>query len=178
MSSQHTKNKINIVSVFGSSKLKDDHPDYQEAVVLGKLLAENGFTVCSGGYRGIMEAASRGAGEAGGKTIGVTTSQFKGTVNSWIQEERSTPTWKDRLFSLIDTADAYVVCTGGTGTLVELFVCWEMMSKKMAAKPIIVVGKFFRTLLETLKQEPLVIFNDQLRVAHTPEEVIGILKSI
>src|SRR5262249_37481103 len=73
-----------IVTVFGSSRPRSDDPDYAEAFELGKALAQNGFAVCSGGYAGVMEAVSRGAKEAGGKTYGVTAEFFKSKTNQWI----------------------------------------------------------------------------------------------
>ena len=61
-----------IVTVFGSSRPPAGHADYEEARALGAALATRGFAVCTGGYGGTMEAASRGAKEAGGKVYGVT----------------------------------------------------------------------------------------------------------
>ena len=71
-----------IVTVFGSSRPREDHADYEQARLLGRALAEAGFAVCSGGYGGVMEAASRGAKEAGGKTYGVTAEFFKLKANA------------------------------------------------------------------------------------------------
>ena len=59
-----------IVTVFGSSRPRAGDADYEEARTLGRALAKHGFSVCSGGYGGVMEAASRGAKEGGGKTLG------------------------------------------------------------------------------------------------------------
>jgi len=66
-----------IVTVFGSSRPRETDADYEEARVLGRALAKHGFSVCSGGYGGVMEAVSRGAKEVGGKTYGVTADFFK-----------------------------------------------------------------------------------------------------
>src|SRR5262247_4523439 len=93
-----------IITVFGSSRPREDHADYEEARLLGRALAETGFAVCSGGYGGVMEAASRGAKEAGGKTYGVTAEFFKPKVNAWIDVEVRMKTWQERLFELIKLA--------------------------------------------------------------------------
>src|SRR5437763_16964325 len=80
-----------IVTVFGSSRPREGSLDYEEARVLGRALAKHGFAVCSGGYAGVMEAVSRGAKEAGGKTYGVTAAFFKSAkLNRWVDrsEER------------------------------------------------------------------------------------------
>src|SRR5690348_2750235 len=114
-----------IVTVFGSGYPRQDDSYYAVAHELGRALAARGFVVCSGGYGGVMEAVSRGAKEADGQTIGITTNFFTRKANPWIDEEIRVDQWRDRLFALIERGDAYVACPGGTGTLVELAVAWE-----------------------------------------------------
>src|SRR6184192_3231505 len=135
-----------IVTVFGSSRPCEGDPDYEEARVLGRALAKHGFAVCSGGYAGVMEAVSRGAKEAGGKTYGVTAAFFKSAkLNRWVDVEVRKETWEERLFELIRMASGFVACKGGTGTLVELAVVWEMLNKSvMPKKPFAVLGDFWQ----------------------------------
>src|SRR6266849_1330872 len=117
-----------IISVFGSSRPRDNDPDYQEALSLGRRLGAAGFAICSGGYGGVMEAVSRGAKDAGAKTYGITAEFFVAAkLNPWVDVEVRKKTWEERLFELIRRADAFVACKGGTGTLVELAVVWEML---------------------------------------------------
>ncbi len=132
-----------IVTVFGSSRPRE--------------LAQHGFSVCSGGYGGVMEAVSRGAKEAGGKTTGVTADFFKAAkLNPWIDVEVRMKTWEERLFELIRRADGFVACKGGTGTLVELAVAWEMMNKSvMAGKPFAVLGDFWQPILDRVREVEL-----------------------
>src|SRR5260370_21098230 len=146
-----------IVTVFGSSRARAGDADYEEARTLGRALAKHGFSVCSGGYGGVMEAASRGAKEAGGKTYGVTADFFKNAkLNAWVDEEVRMKTWEERLFELIRRADAFVACKGGTGTLVELAVVWEMLNKAvMTAKPVAVLGDFWRPVLDRVREGEL-----------------------
>jgi uncharacterized protein (TIGR00725 family) len=142
-----------IVTVFGSSRPKAGDAEYEEARVLGKLLAERGFAVCSGGFGGVMEAVSRGAKEASGKTYGVTAEFFKRKANAWVDTEVRMKTWDERLFELIRLADGFAVCKGGTGTLVELAVVWEMLNKSViAGKPIVVVGDFWQPILDRVRE--------------------------
>jgi uncharacterized protein (TIGR00725 family) len=142
-----------IVTVFGSSRPREGEADYQQARALGKALAAGGFAVCSGGYGGVMEAASRGAKEAGGKTYGVTAEFFRNQANAWIDVEVRKQTWQERLFALIEMGDGFVVCKGGTGTLVELAVVWEMLNKSaMEAKPCVVLGVFWQPILERVRE--------------------------
>lgn len=142
-----------IITVFGSSRPREDHADYQEARLLGRALAESGFAVCSGGYAGVMEAVSRGAKEAGGKTYGVTAEFFKPTANAWVDREIRVKTWQERLFELVRLADGFVTCKGGTGTLVELAVVWEMLNKSViTGKPIVVLGEFWSPILDRVRE--------------------------
>ena len=142
-----------IITVFGSSRPREGHSAYEEARSLGSALAAKGFIVCSGGYGGVMEAVSRGAKESGGHTIGVTAKFFRRGPNNWIDKEVRKKTWQDRLFELIRQGDGYVACTGGTGTLVELAVVWEMLNKNVTAvKPIVALGEFWTPIIERVRE--------------------------
>jgi uncharacterized protein (TIGR00725 family) len=142
-----------IITVFGSSRPKEGDMEYEEARELGKQLARRGLAVCTGGYGGVMEGVSRGAKEQGGTTYGVTAEFFKRTANEWVDTEVRVKTWEERLFELIRLADGYAVCKGGTGTLVELAVVWEMLNKSvMSGKPIAVIGDFWQPILERVRE--------------------------
>jgi len=142
-----------IITVFGSSRPHDGDSQYAVARALGAALAAKGFTVCSGGYGGVMEAVSRGAKESGGRTLGITSTFFRMHANQWIDEETSVPTWQGRLFALIDRADGLIVCPGGTGTLVELAVVWEMLNKRaMPPKPFAILGDFWQPVIERVRE--------------------------
>jgi uncharacterized protein (TIGR00725 family) len=142
-----------IITVFGSSRPREGDAEYAEARELGKQLARRGLAVCSGGYGGVMEGVSRGAKDAGGATYGVTAEFFKRQANDWVDTEVRVKTWQERLFELIRLADGFAVCKGGTGTLVELAVVWEMLNKSvMAGRPIVVVGEFWQPILDRVRE--------------------------
>jgi uncharacterized protein (TIGR00725 family) len=145
------------VTVFGSSWPRVGDPQYAAAHALGGALASKGLVICSGGYGGVMEAVSRGAKESGGKTYGVTAEFFKtAKTNPWIDVEVCKKTWEERLFELIRLANGFVACKGGTGTLVELAVVWEMLNKSvMTAKPFAVLGNFWEPVLERVREVEL-----------------------
>src|SRR3984893_13360538 len=148
MASQST-----IITVFGSSRPQPGESDYEEGRRLGGELARRGFQVCSGGYAGVMEAVSRGAKDAGGRTIAITSKFFRTGANAWVDEEHAASTWQERLFELIRFGEGYVACKGGTGTLVELAVVWEMLNKGvMAGKPFVTLGDFWRPILERVRE--------------------------
>jgi uncharacterized protein (TIGR00725 family) len=145
-----------VITVFGSSRPVESDPDYAEARELGRHLAEQGFAVCSGGYGGVMEAVSRGAKQANGKTYGVTAEFFSCKANAFIDVEVRVKTWEERLFELIRLADGFVACKGGTGTLVELAIVWEMLNKSVIApKPVAVLGNFWQPILDRVREVEL-----------------------
>lgn len=149
--------KEKVITVFGSSRPNEGDADYEEARQLGRALADRGFAVCSGGYGGVMAGVSRGAKEAGGTTYGVAADFFKkAKLNAWIDHEVRVETWEARLFELIRRGDGFVACKGGTGTLVELAVVWEMLNKAvMEAKPFVVLGDFWQPILERVREVEL-----------------------
>src|SRR5271155_4425063 len=150
------RSKSKVVTVFGSSRPRAGHAEYAAAHALGTELAGRGFVVCSGGYGGVMEAVSRGAREAGGRTLAVTAEFFSARVNKWVDEETCVKTWQERLFELIKRGNGYVACPGGTGTLVELAVVWEMLNKgAMSRKPLVVLGDFWQPLIERVREVEL-----------------------
>jgi len=140
------------ITVFGSSKPRPDDPEYRIAFELGSALAKAGFTVCSGGYGGTMEAVSRGAAESGGKTVGVTFEHFGLSANRWIHREIKVPSLPDRLLQLVEQGDGYVVLRGGTGTLLELALVWELAHKElMSGKPIVLLGGFWEPVITLIE---------------------------
>jgi uncharacterized protein (TIGR00730 family) len=137
------------VSVFGGSKPKQGEIAYGEALRLGRLLAETGFTVLTGGYIGTMEAASCGAAQAGGHVIGVTCDEIERwrpvKPNQWVMEEIRFETLKQRLDALITKCDAAVALPGGIGTMQEIIVMWSQIQVHVIpSKPLILVGKAWR----------------------------------
>ena len=113
-----------IVTIFGGSKCGHESEEYKEAQKLGKFLAEAGFTICTGGYLGIMEAASRGAREAGGRVFGIVMNQFKAEPNRYLTDKVATDHFYDRLQNLITRSVGFVVFKGGMGTVTEMSLVW------------------------------------------------------
>ena len=142
-----------IITVFGSSRPDEGHADYVEAFELGRALAAAGFAVCTGGYGRVMEGVSRGANESGGRVVAVTSSFFRSRANPWVHEETRMATWQERLFELVRLGAGYVACKGGTGTLVELAVVWEMLNKRaMEHRPFVVLGDFWEPIVSRVRE--------------------------
>src|SRR5215510_9309644 len=116
------------ITVFGGSQPKEGDTAYAEAMELGRLLAQRGHTVLTGGYIGTMEAVSRGAHEAGGHVVGVTCEDIekwrKVGANQWVREERRHTTLLERMNGLIQGCDAAIALPGGIGTIAEISLMW------------------------------------------------------
>jgi uncharacterized protein (TIGR00730 family) len=141
-----------IISVFGSSAPQPESADYEAARELGRRLAQAGYVVQTGGYTGIMEAASLGAAEAGGHVIGVTCDQIETfrpiPVNPWVKEEVRKSTLRQRVQHLVEHCDGIIVLPGGIGTLSELALSWSLLQVgEIPPKPVIPVGGLWQRTL-------------------------------
>lgn len=145
------------VSVFGGAQTQPGEADYAHARQLGRLLAEAGHTVLTGGYGGIMEAVSRGASEANGHVIGVTCEEIEhwrpGRANAWVKEEVRCQSLFERLRTLILECDAAIALPGGPGTWNEVALLWNLMIiQAIPEKPLILVGPGWKMVMETFRQ--------------------------
>jgi uncharacterized protein (TIGR00730 family) len=138
------------IAVFGSSRRPEDSPLYAEAYELGRILAQTGYTVMSGGYAGSMAAVSRGAAEAGGRVIGVTCAIFDPlTCNSWLTEEVKSASLMERLAIMVDRADGFVAVRGGIGTLAEVTLAWSMLqTRTYRSKPLVLLGSCWQPVID------------------------------
>jgi len=156
------------VTIFGGSQPKEGDAAYAEAYQLGKLLAEAGHAVLTGGYIGTMEAASKGANEAGGHVIGVTCTdieRWRGVgANAWVKEERKFETLQERLDGLISGCDAAIALPGGPGTLTEVGLMWNLMViDAIHRRPLILVGRGWQSMLDQAYAEMGVYFSENQR---------------
>ncbi|HUT33988.1 MAG TPA: LOG family protein [Planctomycetota bacterium] len=143
------------VTIFGASGARPGSPEYQEALDLGRLLAQAGFVVCNGGYGGTMQASARGAKQAGGHTIGITNALFDPrSANRYIAHERKAPDFYERLRRLISLGDAYVCLRGSVGTLTEFSLTWTLLqTHAIPRKPFVCVGNAWRAVLDTYRDQ-------------------------
>jgi len=143
-----------IITVFGSSKPINNEEQYVTAYNLGKKLALNSFDICTGGFNGIMEAASRGAVEGGGEAIGVTVNLWGRQLNKYITREIKCSTLLERVHKLVELGDGFVVLQGGTGTLLEFAVVWEYINKGlMGVKPIACHSPIWKTIVSEMNEQ-------------------------
>lgn len=168
------------IAVFGSSEPPAGHPDYETARRLGHLLAELRLDVLNGGYGGVMEGASRGAREAGGRAIGVTTDEFsfRGGGNSYLSEEIREPDLLLRTRTLLRLADGFVVLPGKSGTWAELFLVWALhRAGLLGPRPTVLLGPDWPEAVADLERRGILEpgYREVVRFADTAEEAAALV---
>ncbi|MBQ8756137.1 MAG: TIGR00730 family Rossman fold protein [Lentisphaeria bacterium] len=171
------------VSVFGSARTPEDAPDYKEAYKMGKLLAENGYGVITGGGNGIMGAANKGAFEADGQSIGLNIElPHEQRPNPFQTISLAFRYFFVRKVCFLKYSAAVIVFPGGFGTLDELGEVLTMVqTRKINPIPIILVGKnFWEGMTEwfkTMEKEGLISPGDidLIKIVDTADEAMAYL---
>ena len=172
------------VTVFGSARFQEDHPYYALAREVGRGLAGAGFTVMTGGGPGIMEAANRGAREAGGRSIGCNIELPREQApNAYLDRWITFRYFFVRKMMFVKYACGFVGLPGGFGTLDEIF---EAPTLKQTGKihefPVILMGsEYWQGMVDWLKGQPLqqrMISRRDLRLFHVTDDVDEVVQII
>jgi uncharacterized protein (TIGR00730 family) len=172
------------IAIFGSARTKPDDPDYQAAQETGALLAAKGFAVITGGGPGIMEAANRGAFDAGGLSIGCNIElPFEQKPNAYQTLSLTFKYFFVRKMMFVKYSLAFVIFPGGFGTFDELFEALTLIqTKKIRNFPIVLFGtRYWSGMLDWLRAEVLPggkISEHDMDIFHitdSPAEVVEIV---
>ena len=175
------------VSIFGSARTRPDDPQYKKAEAIAALFVKNGFGIITGGGGGIMEAANKGAAEAGGTSVGLNIRlPFEQKPNPYATIQMEFKYFFIRKVMFIKYAAAYVVMPGGFGTMDELFeVITLVQTRRIRPFPIIMVGTdYWGGLLEWIRSQPLAkslisqMDMDIIQVLDDPEEIVDSVRKI
>lgn len=175
---ENTKDKI--VTIFGGSRCGENTPEYLEAKDLGARLAEAGFTICTGGYLGVMEAASRGAREKGGRVLGIVMNQFKSEPNRYLTDKVATNHFYERLQNLIERSSGFIALRGGMGTVTEVSLVWnKLQTGVIERRPLVLLGKCWKPVVRVWQENLVVTDKDVsfLNFAGTVEEAVEIIEN-
>ncbi|HEV7397181.1 MAG TPA: LOG family protein [Pyrinomonadaceae bacterium] len=168
-----------IVTIFGGAKCTEADPEYALALRTGQLLAAAGYTICTGGYMGAMEAASRGAHEEGGRVLGIVMNQFKAEPNRFLTEKVATPHFYERLQQLIIRSVGFIAIRGGMGTVTELSLVWnKLQTKVIGPRPLVLLGDCWKPVVKSWRENLAVSDADiaWLDFASTAEEAVEIVQ--
>ncbi|MGE3312022.1 MAG: TIGR00730 family Rossman fold protein [Limisphaerales bacterium] len=171
------------VTVFGSARFKESHPYYKLARAVGCELARAGFATLTGGGPGIMEAANRGAHEAGGRSCGLNIIlPHEQCENPYVDRSLEFRYFFTRKVCLVKYSCAFIVMPGGLGTLDELFEAATLIQcRKIGPFPLILMGTKFWDGLRSWGQEMMkegVFARDEIgfgRVTDSPEEAVELI---
>ena len=172
------------VSIFGSTRARPGDEVYQRAEQIGKLLAENGFAVITGGGPGVMEAANKGAFSAGGKSIGLNIElPLEQKPNPYTNITLNFRYFFVRKVMFVKYAVAYIILPGGFGTMDELLETITLIqTKKIRPFPVILVGSdYWRGFLDWIKEVVLKegrISSSDLEIIQVMDDPAQIIKSI
>ena len=173
------------VSIFGSARCQKNDPVYEKAFKLAKLLGKNGFNVITGGGGGVMEAANRGAKEAGAKSVGINIElPFEQKPNPYTNVKLSFRYFFVRKVMFLKYAMAYIIMPGGFGTLDECFEAITLIqTKKVKPFPVILVDSaYWKGLIDwvqsTLLPMSKISKEDMgiIKIIDEPEEVVDYIK--
>jgi len=162
------------VAIFGSARTNPQSGLYRAAEKLGKNIAEQGWIVVTGGGPGTMEAANKGAMSAcnGDQLCSVAEAiylPFEEGVNAYVQEYEKHETFYSRLKTFAE-CDAFIVTPGGIGTLLEMAMIYQLVQvSHIDKKPIICVGRMWRTLRNWIEEEMLengFLSNEDMKLIH------------
>ena len=174
------------VSVFGSARTPRDHPHYAAGVAIGAALAQAGYAVITGGGPGAMEAANRGASEAGGLSVGLGIElPFEQDLNEWVDVGIAFRYFFVRKTMLVKYAQAFVILPGGFGTLDELFEALVLVQTgKVRHFPIVLVdtafwGGLHDWIEQRLLAEGMIAPPEQQLITLTddPDEIIQLVRA-
>ncbi|GAW52436.1 MULTISPECIES: TIGR00730 family Rossman fold protein [unclassified Nocardioides] len=172
------------ISVFGSARTPVDHPFYATGEQIGRLLVGEGFAVMTGGGPGTMEAANKGASEAGGISVGLGIElPFESGLNEWVDVGVNFRYFFARKTMFVKYSQGFVVLPGGVGTLDEMFEALTLVqTKKVTSFPIVLVGsEYWSGLLEWMRDTVLAegmvhqADLDRLIVTDDAEEAVAIM---
>lgn len=170
--------KERIVTIFGGSRCGEDSLEYKQAREVGGRLAEAGYTICTGGYLGVMEGASRGAREKGGRVLGIVMNQFKGEPNRFLTDKVATDHFYDRLQHLITRSVGFIAIRGGMGTVTEISLVWnKLQTRVLPAVPLVLLGDCWQPIVKCWQDNLAVSDADvsHLTFADTPEAAVQII---
>lgn len=155
------------VTIFGSARFKSDNPYYKSAEEIGAAMVKLGFAVMTGGGPGIMEAANKGAYEAGGYSVGCNIIlPFEQEPNAYLHRWIDIPYFFVRKFLLLKYSYAFVVMPGGIGTLDELFESLTLIQTKMIQNfPVVIFGSEYHK--ELCQHIEVMVKNESI----SPEEM-------
>jgi len=167
------------LTAFGSSRIGPDTAIYSDVFALSQAVATAGWDGMTGGHQGMMAAFSEGIHAGGGHIRGITLERFPTPPDNTLSEEVRARNFFDRMGTLIEEAQAWLVLPGGLGTLAEVAMTWDLLAiKVLEPRPLLLYGDMWKPVVDILS-ENLILSADKafesIRICDTHEDVLGAL---
>jgi len=169
------------LAAFGSSRIGSEAAVYQDVFELSRKIALSGWDGITGGHQGMMAAFSEGM-HAGGRHIrGITLERFPTPPDNTFSEEIRARDFFDRMGTMIEQAQAWLVLPGGLGTLAELSMTWDLVAiRVLEPRPLLLYGDMWQPIVNTLSEQ-LVLSADRafetIRICHSHQDVLDALSN-
>lgn len=180
--SAHVTHPIKRIAIFGGAEASSHSELFREVATVAKFLAQHDYTIVNGGGPGVMLAATQGAELAEGKTITVTFDPvnapgFEGRyVKNIPDQEIKTHNYVERMFTLMEHGDCYVIFNGGTGTISEFGTAWCLARLYYGHhKPFILYGEFWHDVIAAFDRNMMMRPNDHkvFKIVNSPRGVLN-----
>ncbi len=169
------------LTAFGSSRLTSESREYADVLSLSKAIAETGWDGMTGGHQGMMAAFSEGIHAGGGHIRGITLERFPTPPNNTLSEEVRARNFFDRMGTLIEEAQAWLVLPGGLGTLAELAMTWDLLAiQVLEPRPLILYGNTWEPVIDALSENLILSADsafDSICICKTHAEVLQALNN-
>jgi len=169
------------LAAFGSSRIKADTAIYQDVLQLSEKIAQAGWDGMTGGHQGMMAAFSEGMHAGNGHIQGITLACFPTPPNNTLTEEIRARNFFERMGTMIEQADAWLVLPGGLGSMAELAMTWDLIAiRVLEPRPLLLYGDMWQPIISTLSEQ-LILSTDSafdcIKICQTHQQIIDALGS-
>lgn len=176
MNNNHERPRI---AAFGSSRLGADNPAYADVVSLSTAIAEQGWNGMTGGHQGMMAAFSEGIHAGGGHIRGITLERFPTPPENTLSEEVRARDFFDRMRTMIEESQAWLVLPGGLGTLAELAMTWDLIAiRVLEPRPLLLYGEMWEPVIDTLTRHLILSIDQAFETIHICKTHEDVLKAL
>jgi len=169
------------LAAFGSSRIGAEADVYQDVFRLSKDIAMAGWDGITGGHQGMMAAFSEGMHAGGGHIRGITLARFPTPPDHTLSEEIRARNFFERMGTMIEQSDAWLVLPGGLGTLAELAMTWDLLAiQVLEPRPLLLYGDMWQPIVDTLSGQLVLSAEkafENIRICNSHEDILEALQS-
>ncbi len=169
------------LAAFGSSQIGSEAEVYQDVLRLSEKIARSGWNGITGGHQGMMAAFSEGMHAGHGHIQGITLERFPTPPDNTLSEELRAHNFFERMGTMVEQADAWLVLPGGLGTLAELAMTWDLIAiRVLEPRPLLLYGDMWQPIISTLCEQLILSADnafDSIQLCKGHDDVLNALQS-